>query len=95
MKKLLLEAQKNTQPTGAQDIQLLLERVTRITAIPDIQRYRILRSFTEAAGLIVGQTQNAASRLGVRFGHDSFGWWLEIIDNGGANNQFVSETKNK
>ncbi|MBU0501098.1 MAG: SpoIIE family protein phosphatase [Gammaproteobacteria bacterium] len=87
MKKLLLETQKQAKAEEINAINRLIERVAEVTTVPDLQRNLILTAFGQAAELLLDK----AELIKIRFGHDTFGWWLEISDNGPINDRFESE----
>ena len=82
MDRLLFETQKPVTLEAARELRHLLTQVTQ-AAVPDhsIQQ-RILLCLSEAATNLVLHTEPKASQIIMRFGQDSYCWWLEILDNG-------------
>lgn len=92
MDHLLFESQRPAGLAGVRELRHLLARVTQVTALPDSLRNRILLCFAEAATNIVEHATPKASLIRVRFGRGSFGYWLELLDDGDPWNPSEHET---
>jgi DNA-binding response OmpR family regulator/anti-sigma regulatory factor (Ser/Thr protein kinase) len=82
MDRLLFEAEKPVTLEANSEFHHLLEQVVQ-AAVPDgsIQN-RILLCLSEAVTNLVIHAKPKASRITLRFGRNSIGWWLDILDDG-------------
>jgi DNA-binding response OmpR family regulator/anti-sigma regulatory factor (Ser/Thr protein kinase) len=82
MDRLLLETQKPVTLEAGRELRHLLKQVVQ-AAVPDHSvRLRILLCLSEAVTNLALHADPKANRITMRFGRDSRGWWLEILDDG-------------
>jgi len=82
MDRLLLESQKPLTLDAIRELRHLLEQVAQ-AVVPDPSiLQRILLCLSEAVTNLVLHATPKADQVTVRFGRDSLGWWLEILDQG-------------
>ncbi|MCP3870949.1 MAG: SpoIIE family protein phosphatase [Gammaproteobacteria bacterium] len=80
MNRLLLETAAPSSLEKTRELRHLLDQVTE-TCVPHTNiRRRMLLCLSEAATNLVMHGEPRASRIIVRFGQNSSGWWLEILD---------------
>lgn len=77
---LLLETQKLATLESARELRHLLEQVVQ-AAVPYLSiRQQMLLCLSEAVTNLVTHAKPGVSRIGMSFGRDDTGWWLEILD---------------
>jgi len=82
MDRLLLNTQKPATLDAVRELRHLLEQGVQ-AAVPDPSvRYRILLCLSEAVTNLAVHAQPKANQITLRFGRNSDGWWLEILDDG-------------
>ncbi len=80
MERLLLEAQKNATLESVRELRHLLEQVIQV-AVPHLQlQQQMLLCLSEAATNLVIHTDPQAGQISIKFGHNNYGWWLDILD---------------
>ena len=81
MNRVLLKIRRPMTLEAVCEMRHLLEQVINTIVTKLSLRRRILLCFSEAATNLVAHTKPDADHIGMDFGQDNHGWWLEIFDN--------------
>jgi len=82
MDRLLLETQRPVTFEAVRELRHLLEQVAEVTVPSSSIRQRMLLCVSEAFTNLVEHASTSINRMTMRFGRNSRGWWLEVLDNG-------------
>ena len=84
MDRLLFETQKPVTLEAVRELRHLLEPVVQAT-VPDLSiQHRILLCLSEAVTNLVLHAAPKANLVTMCFGLNSYGWWLELLDDGAS-----------
>jgi len=84
MDRLLFETQKPVTLEAVRELRHLLEPVVQAT-VPDLSiQHRILLCLSEAVTNLVLHAVPKANLVTMCFGLNSYGWWLELLDDGAS-----------
>jgi len=83
MERLLLDTERAVKLETSRELRHLLEQVLH-TTVPDQSLSRKIQlCLSESITNLVLHSEPRATRIVMRFGSDSCGWWLDILDDGG------------
>ena len=94
MNQLLLETEITAQDEAVSELRRLLDQVTRVSVAHPQIRHRVALCLSECLTNLVQHAIPRPSHIGVRFGSNTAGWWLELTDDSQAWDPTVQETAN-
>lgn len=82
MERLLFETRQPAQLDAVRELRHLLEQVIQASVPHQSMRRRMLLCLSEAVTNLLLHGTSALGNIGLGFGRNSQGWWLEIEDDG-------------
>ncbi|OQX36958.1 MAG: hypothetical protein B0D91_07915 [Oceanospirillales bacterium LUC14_002_19_P2] len=82
MDRLLLETQRPASLRDIRELRHLVDRVLQVSVPRQSVRQQILLCLSEVTTNLVQHGCTGVSQIGLRFGSNVHGWWLDILDDG-------------
>ncbi len=82
MDRLLLESQQPVQLDTIRELRYQLEQVVQVSVPHSSIQQRMLLCLSEAVTNLVQHTSFETQQIKIRFGRNTSGWWLDILDDG-------------